>query len=162
MAKQAKTKEGPYRPTGRPSSYTKEMGDLICEGIAEGEALHRLCAREGYPGERTVYQWLEKDEIFAQQYAYARARQQDRYADEVVTIAADKSIEVDRARVMIDARKWLASKLAPKKYGDRTQTEITGANGGPVKIETSVLDVSTLDVEELEALEKALTATIKK
>ena len=48
------------------------------------------------------------------------------------------------------------------KWRETDRREITGADGGPVKVETNVLDVSTLDVEELEALEKALTATVKK
>lgn len=150
------------RPVGRPSTFTQEMADKICEEIAMGKALRWLCRQDGWPAERTVNQWLEKNEQFAQQYARARVMQQDGFVDEMVMIADDQSIPPDRARVMIDTRKWVAGKMAPKKYSDKIQTEISGPGGAPVKIETNVLDVSGLDVEELEALEKALTATIKR
>ena len=41
-------------------------------------------------------------------------------------IATDGTTEghgdmVDRSRLMVNARKWPASKLAPKKYGDKVE-----------------------------------------
>lgn len=41
---------------------------------------------------------------------------------------------VAKQRLQVDTRKWMLSKLAPKKYGERTAMELTGANGGPVQI----------------------------
>jgi hypothetical protein len=41
--------------------------------------------------------------------------------------------QVDRSRLMMDARKWLASKLAPKKYGDKVAAELSGPDGGPIQ-----------------------------
>lgn len=105
---------------GRPSEYSDEIAEAICEAIAQGAALYRLCEREDMPAERTVYQWLEAREDFAQRYARARARQQDREVDHIVEIA-DTEEDPQKARVRIDARKWRASKLAPKKYGDRVE-----------------------------------------
>lgn len=112
--------------TGRPSSYSAEIADEICEAIASGGALYRLCKeRAGFPHESTVYDWLERHKEFAEKYARARERQQDRRVDEIIAIA-DEDDDPNRARVRIDARKWAASKLAPKKYGDRVTQEISG------------------------------------
>jgi predicted ATPase with chaperone activity len=110
----------------RPSDYNEEIADVLCEEIAQGAALYRLCAdRDDLPAERTVYQWLEKSTEFAQKYARARDRQQDREADHCIVIA-DTTEDPAKARVQIDARKWRASKLAPKKYGDRVELEHAG------------------------------------
>lgn len=103
--------------------------------------------REGWPAERTIYQWLEKHEEFVQKYARARERQADREVDQIVVIADDSGFDaqivdgravvnsesVNRARLRVDARKWRASKLAAKKYGDKITQEQTGAGGGPIE-----------------------------
>jgi hypothetical protein len=111
---------------GRPSTYSEEIADRICERIIEGAALYKLCEEDGFPGEKTVYQWLDKHEDFAQKYARARELQQDREADKIVSIA-DETDDPNKARLQIDARKWRASKLAPKKYGDRLDLNHSGA-----------------------------------
>lgn len=121
--------------TGRPSSYTIEIADIICEAIAQGGALYKLCEeRDDFPGERTVYQWLEVHEEFAQKYTRARARQADRSADEIVVIA-DTDPDPQRARNRMDARKWHSSKLAPKKYGDSTMLKHADADGEKLTIQ---------------------------
>jgi hypothetical protein len=97
------------------------MADEICEEIALGGALYRMCQeRAHWPAERTVYQWLEAHQDFAQKYARARERAADRRVAEIVEIA-DSAKDAQLARVQIDARKWQAAKFAPKKYGDRVQ-----------------------------------------
>jgi hypothetical protein len=114
-------------PAGRPSDYTPELANIICEAIATGGALYRLCEeRDDFPAESTVYQWLERHTEFAEKYARARERQADRRADEVVVIA-DTEEDPQKARNRMDARKWHSSKLAPKKYGDRMHQEHSGS-----------------------------------
>lgn len=85
------------------------------------------------PSITTVMKWLAENEKFAEQYARARLAQQDTYADEI-TFIADTEPDPKRARVRIDARKWHASKLAPKKYGDKITQELTGEDGGALQI----------------------------
>lgn len=104
---------------GRPTDYNEEITDIICEEIATGAALYKLCKRDDMPGEKTVYQWLEKFPSFAQKYARARERQQDYESDHIVEIA-DNAKDAQLGRLQVDARKWRASKLHPKKYGDKT------------------------------------------
>jgi len=108
---------------GRPSSYTTETAEKICEAIAAGGHLHIICQKEDWaPHERTVHRWLQDREDFRQIYAHARERQQEVFAAEVVLIA-DTEPDPARARNRMDARKWHASKVAPKKWGDRVEIE---------------------------------------
>lgn len=114
---------------GRPSSYTTEIAEKICEEIATGKHLHLICQTEEWaPSERQVHRWLNEREDFRQLYAYARERQQEVFASEVLVIA-DTETDPQRARNRMDARKWYASKVAPKKWGDKIEVE--------AKVETS-------------------------
>lgn len=109
----------------RPSSYTPELADTICERIAKGEALHRLCDEQGMPSTSMVYRWLDAHEEFRDKYARAREMQADLLASQTVLIA-DEAEDANLARLRVDARKWYASKLMPKKYGDKIAQEVTG------------------------------------
>lgn len=136
---------------GRPTIYSEEIADRLCERLATGTPLITLCKEEGMPSETTVYRWLqtESHSAFREKYAHARERQADYYAEEIIKIADDGTRDtrtdedgnevtdydhIQRAKLRVDARKWFASKVAPKKYGDRIAQEITGAEGGPVVI----------------------------
>lgn len=121
--------------TGRPSEFTQEIADLICERIADGQSIRTICGAvgadfDGIPSERTVYRWLAEKErdAFRQQYARAREAQADGEFDEARRIAQDATAEnVQVARLQIDTIKWRASKLAPKKYGEKVELEHSGA-----------------------------------
>jgi hypothetical protein len=111
------------------------VGDLICERIANGESLRAICRDEEMPALSTVFRWLSLDTSFSEQYARAREEQADTFADEIVSISDEEAttVKVDeedvrvvfdatavaRNRLRVDARKWVASKLKPKKYGER-------------------------------------------
>lgn len=87
------------------------------------------------PGLRTVYDRLTHDVDLRTSIARAREQQQDALVDECIDIADGATEEtVQSARLRIWARQWQASKLAPKKYGDRISQEITGAAGGPLVV----------------------------
>ena len=121
----------------RPSSYTAEIADILCERIAKGEALHRICDEQGMPSTSMVYRWLDAHEDFRDKYARAREMQADLMAAQTVTIA-DEAQDANLARLRVDARKWYASKLQPKKYGDRLAQEVSGPNNGPIFVVTGV------------------------
>lgn len=115
---QARKKPGP------PSAYTPEIGETICSRIAGGESLRSICKAEGMPHIQTVYKWLENNDCLATKYAHARANQADFYADDIVEIA-DTESDPNKAKVMIEARKWYAAKLRPKVYGDKLDIAVT-------------------------------------
>ncbi len=98
----------------------KKQFNMVCERIAGGESLRTICKDKDMPTARGVLKWLNADgnDAAVQQYARAREEQADFYADEIVTIA-DTEPDAAIARVRIDARKWVASKLRPKRYGDK-------------------------------------------
>ncbi len=113
--------------TGRPSSYSEKIGDDICERLANGESLRRICLTPNYPRQATVFRWLIANETFREQYIRAREAQAETLADEIIDIADGKRAayegtesDVNRDRLAVDARKWVASKLKPKVYGDKT------------------------------------------
>jgi hypothetical protein len=115
---------------GRPSLYTPEIGDKICEGIAQRVPLVRICASDdAMPEPRTVYKWLREHPEFVQNYTRAREDQADFIADELVEITDNSELEANDKRIRVDARKWLASKYRPKVYGDKIMTEHSGTIG---------------------------------
>lgn len=120
---------------GRPSSYTQKLADKICKRIAEGESLRKICDDSAIPSITSVRRWLadEKRADFRLQYACAREEQADFYADAIIEIA-DTEPDPQKARVRIDARKWYAGKLKPKKYGDKMQ--LSGDEDNPIAITT--------------------------
>lgn len=123
---------------GRPTNYTIELVDRICEQIAEGKSLAAICKADDMPAIRTVYKWKREHEEFMQQYTHAKEDQADYLAEQVLDIADDDTLEPADKRVRYDARRWLASKFKPKMYGDKVQQEVTGANGGPVESKWTV------------------------
>lgn len=111
---------------GRPSDYTPEIATEICACLMTGESLRSICKREGVPAMSTVTLWLSKHEEFSAQYARAREVQAEVLAEDIIMLA-DAAVEdgaaVAKARLQVDARKWYASKVAPKRYGDRIHHE---------------------------------------
>lgn len=128
--------------------------NAICSRLALGESLRTICADEKMPDKSTVFAWLQDDPVFQQAYAIARRFQAESFADDIIEIADDATgdwmtIErngeservidrehVDRSKLRVDARKWLASRLAPKKYGEATLIRHADADGNRVGGET--------------------------
>lgn len=98
--------------------FSKALFNKIVDRISNGESLRKICEGKGMPDRSSVFRWLADDEKLRDQYARARDWQADAYADDC-TYIADTEDDPQKARVMIDARKWHAGKLAPKKYGDK-------------------------------------------
>lgn len=127
-------------PGGRPSTFTDEIAAEICQRLAEGESLISICNDAHMPTKSGVMKWLwdGKHGEFVDQYARAREQQAEILADSILT-ESDKAQDNETAaaaRVRVDARKWIASKLLPKKYGDRQALEVSGPGGGPIKSES--------------------------
>ncbi|MFQ1023213.1 terminase small subunit [Avibacterium paragallinarum] len=142
------------KKVGRPSSFMQEVADDICTLLANGESLRKICDRPGMPSLSMVFRWLNENEQFRDQYARARESQADFLFDEILDIADCATPEdVSVAKLRVDSRKWYITKVAPKKYGDKQTVE----HSGEVKIEQRTeLDLSGLNIDELEQLEKLL------
>ena len=115
----------------RPSKYSEKLVDKMLEEIASGRSVIGLCRDEDWtPNAETWYRWLYKIEGLSDRYARAKAHQSEREADIILDIA-DNATNTDYqvARLRVDARKWVASKLLPNKYGDKTQIDHSSTDG---------------------------------
>lgn len=129
---------------GRPSTYSQALADQICDLLAEGLSMRTVCKADDMPDKATVFRWLRTNGEFRDQYARAKEESADAWLEDMFDIADDDDIDVQRAKLRVDVRKWAASKLKPKKYGDKVQH--TGADGeSPVKhvLETVFVDERT-------------------
>ncbi|NRA79341.1 MAG: hypothetical protein HRU18_14125 [Pseudoalteromonas sp.] len=133
---------------GRPTSYTEGLGDLICEGVSRKTPLARLCdENEELPTPRTVYKWLRTHKEFVHNYTRAKEDQADYLAEECLDIADRVGLDAADKRIMVDTRKWLASKFQPKKYSDKQYIE--------TKDTTQDVTDEELNAKILELMEKA-------
>lgn len=123
---------------GRPSKYTKDLGDKICAELAKGRTLSSICDAEGMPCKSAVLKWaLDDKHEFYEQYARARLVGYHAMADEILDVVDDgrndwmtikkngEEVEVvnrevvERSKLRFQARQWLLSKAMPKVYGDK-------------------------------------------
>lgn len=119
---------------GRPTRYTVALAKEICDAIASSpKGVGKLCVENPHwPNKDTIFTWLKDNKDFSDQYARAKQVQIECVVDELLEIADDdtkdcivdaegeivlNSQAVQRARLRIDTRKWLACKLVPKIYG---------------------------------------------
>lgn len=125
-------------------AYSRDVADAICAAIADGQSLREICSQEKMPDKATVFRWLEANEAFRDQYARAREIQADTLFDEILEISDNSKNDwmerrgqddagwqangehIQRARLRVDARKWMAGKLRPKVYGEKLDLNHTG------------------------------------
>jgi hypothetical protein len=110
----------------RPSTYSEPIATAILAAMMEGKSLRQVCDGKNMPNRATVYRWMEADADFAAKCAHARLVQADVLADEMAdiedrTLAGDVDAAV--ARVVLSSKQWRASKMSPKKYGDRLEID---------------------------------------
>lgn len=113
--------------TGRPTDYNEEVAAHICSEISSGRSLRSICDDEGMPNKATVFKWLAKHLSFNDQYAKAQEERTTAFAEEIVDIADEITGDTQRDKLRVDTRKWLMSKMAPKRYGDKVETVHSGS-----------------------------------
>jgi hypothetical protein len=124
----------------------------ICNELANSnKGVGGLCKANSISA-ATFYDWLNLSEDNAKRYARAREAQADFIVDEIIEIADDNSGDTtvtengiqenreftSRSRLRVDARKWIAAKLRPKKYGDKIDVTSDGNELKPVVISLGV------------------------
>lgn len=137
MNKKLKTKG----KTRSSSKYSEEVANQICDLIATGISIADVVKNNPkFPSSRTIFSWIRNKKSFADSYYVAKEAAADLYAEEILQIADEvmpldqfgkiDTGAVNQARLRIDARKWIASKLKPKRYGD--STTIRGDSEAPL------------------------------
>jgi hypothetical protein len=116
---------GAPRPRGRPSTYSKKLAQQIADRLADGTPLTVVCRAADMPDARTIRRWQHKHSELCPLILRAREWAADALADQILLIAENLTGNVARDRVRIAARMWLASKLGPKRYGDRITADVT-------------------------------------
>lgn len=136
---------------GRPSVFTQELADIICESIANNVSVREICDWPGFPSLSTVMRWRAQNELFREQYLAARDAQAELLADEAVDIVdnhADDIVMIDgmplqingeiikqktpasvaHAKLRASVRQWKAERMSTR-WAPRGRQEITGPNG---------------------------------
>lgn len=118
----------------------EEIFDRIMEEIINGRSLRTILKDEGMPAPKVFYKWISEDDVKGKQYARACEHRADSIFDEIIEIADQSEYDtstdefgnekqnhewINRSRLRVDSRKWIASKLAPKKYGDKLDVDHT-------------------------------------
>jgi hypothetical protein len=129
---------------GRPTTYSKELADKICERLAMGESMRTVCADDDMPAMSSVFKWLREYQEFTEQYARAKQESADAMAEEILDISDNGSNDwmernygeesvwvtngeaLQRSRLRVDTRKWLMAKMKPKKYGEKLDVTSDG------------------------------------
>ena len=122
--KKLKTKNKGGRPKAKWKS--KATAERIFEKMREGKSLRAICKEDGLPTTK-VYEWLNGE--FCEQYADAQEARADYYFDEILNIADEvkpNKNAVAKARLMIDTRKFAMGRMAPKKYGEKVNVDVSG------------------------------------
>lgn len=127
------------KPKGRPALYTLELGERLCGELASGVSMRTACKPDDMPCAATVFGWMRKHPEFLDMYTRAKAEAADALVEEMMDISDDGTNDwmeihdkdgecvgykvngehVQRSRLRVETRKWIAAKLKPKKYGDK-------------------------------------------
>lgn len=131
----------------RPTKYTQELADKVCSLLALGQSMRTICKDDSIPNISTLFRWIRTNEGFCTQYTRAKQESADALTDEMLDICDDGTNDwmdendednpgwqfngehLQRSRLRVETRKWLAAKLKPKKYGDFRHVEHSGKVG---------------------------------
>ena len=138
------------KATGRPTVYSKRIAEKVCLLVSEGRSLRTICSKSNLPSMQTIFRWLRENEEFRSLYVLAKEEAADLLVEEIKDIAdgiggdyiTDKHtgsirpnpVAVSRAKLQIESRKWLASKLKPKKYSDRLKVDAENTTSGTLTL----------------------------
>lgn len=116
------------KKNGRPTMKSPQLLEEFCRRVASGRSVANVCAEDDMPADKTIWQWLSQDKSFADDYARAVQARAVHHADGILDLEQkllSGEIPPDVARVAIDTRKWVASRLLPKIYGDKQTVDVS-------------------------------------
>jgi hypothetical protein len=129
-------------PTPKPVRDKEAICKEVLQGMRDGLSAFKACQKAGVP-QSTFNRWVDGDSKLAEDYAHAREDLIERIASEIMELSDSEVPEtgdgkrdwqaIQQRKLQVDSRKWLLSKLAPKKYGDKL--ELSGDPDNPVAIQ---------------------------
>jgi hypothetical protein len=166
-----KTKPKAKHPGGRPTKYNQAVADLICERVATHDCGLRVLSDmyDDIPDKVTINIWRRKYPEFRSQYAQAKCEQIEFLTEDILEMADDgtndwvayfdknsgemgwkvNSEHIQRSKLRIDTRKWMAARLAPKIYGDRKTEEQSNPQDTINKIQQLVNDLNKTNCSDI-------------
>ena len=148
------TKRTEKTKTAKPERDKDAICQSVLQGMRDGLSAFKACQAAGVP-QSTFNRWVDADAKLAEDYAHAREDLIERMANDVLELADSEVPEtgdgkrdwqaIQQRKLQVDSRKWLLSKLAPKKYGDRL--ELAGDKENPLQVQT--IDASKLSTDVL-------------
>lgn len=139
---------------GRPSKYTQAIADEICERLANGEPLTKICRDDHMPNVATVFRWETAQDGFSDKVTRARESSADHFSHEILEISdehpqveiptkfgsyvATDSAGVQRNKARIETRIKLMQMLKRKSYGDKITQEISGPDGAAIPLSLEI------------------------
>ncbi len=137
---------------GRPSKYSRKLANEICELLASGMSLRSICERASMPDKSTVLRWaMDPKHDFHDRYERARELQIHSLVDDMQDIADDGANDyyektgrdgrtyeavdhenINRSKLRVQYRQWLAERVLRRMYGNKVDHEHTGKDGGAV------------------------------
>ena len=153
------------KKNGRPTTYTPEFGDRICDEIMKSEKGIFALSEEldWFPAPSSIYLWLDQHKDFSEHYARCRQAQQDRMAESIIKIADDSSQDelispngnrienrefTSRSKLRVETRMWLMERLAPKKYGKQVEADTEQKSYQPPQINLHITPESIRKASE--------------
>ncbi len=113
------------KKTGRPTIYSEKLAKTICSRIAEGESVRSIALDEKMPNASTIHAWAIEKDSFSKQYERAKQIGAEVESDEMDYIARTED-DIQRAKLIIDTKKWNLSKKLPKRFGDKVDVTSDG------------------------------------
>jgi hypothetical protein len=152
------------KPRKKPVKYSPKIAVAICERVATGDSLQKVCGEDGMPEQKTAYRWLWERKEFRERYAWASRIKHGVWADQLVEIADKHPEEDDPAKfgkLKMDARKN-ASQMLARAVVDRDDPG-EGEELTPEEIEARFLSMAKEDPDYarhlIRVLENGLAAT---
>lgn len=125
-------------PAGRPSEYTKEIGEEFCSRLSKGKSMRTVCKDDDMPSAATIFKWMRDNPEFLKQYEQAKVNSADAHLETIeelgdLAIEEAKTVDpkssnavVSAYKLKADNLKWYMSKLKPKKYGEKLDVTSDG------------------------------------
>ncbi len=111
-------------PAGRPSSYTEDLANLICDEIANGKTLLDISEDLDIP-RTTINNWKDSHPEFQSRITRAREHQQDYFADRIMRMQASATPETwQMIQMQVRTIQWHMSKLHRKQYGENQEVNV--------------------------------------
>jgi hypothetical protein len=145
---------------GRPTCYSSEIAERLCEELAAGRTVTEVCRDPDMPSARTVYNWAARNHSgFARIYRQAREAGCYAMADQVIDIADDASGDlivreardgstvmvpnpenIKRAQLRGGSRRWLIAKFLPKQFGDKPEPGVVDPSSDALTLVMKLID----------------------